>query len=75
MFFRKFRTRRELVEKSSLRRSAMSIEIGLSKLPHSVGVLCILRREFLLGVFAGVFLRISSGLPAPLKIVQSLVHL
>ena len=30
----------------------MSIELGLSKLPHSVGVLCILRPEFCLGVSA-----------------------
>ena len=43
----------------------MSIENGLSKLPHSVGVLCILCTGF-----AGVFLL---RLPAPLKIVQSLV--
>ena len=43
----------------------MSIEIGLSKLSHSVGVLYILRAEFCWGVF--------SWLPAPLKIVQSLV--
>ena len=49
----------------------MSIEMGLSKLPHSVGVLCILRREFLLGVF----LRISSRLLAPLKTVQTIVLL
>ncbi len=34
----------------------MSIENSLSKLRHSVGVLCILRRELL-----GVFLRISAG--------------
>ena len=41
--------------------------MGLSKLPHSVGVLCILRPEFCWGV--------SSGLPAPPKIVQSLVYI
>ena len=67
IFFGKFRTRKEPVENASLRRSAMSIEIGLSKLLHSVGVLCILRPKFCLGV--------SSGLPAPLKILESLVRI
>ena len=40
----------------------MSIEMGLSKLPHSVGVLCILRREFAWGISADFFL--VGGLPA-----------
>ena len=47
----------------------MSIAIGVSKRPHAVGVLCLLRPEFCLGISVD-FLSVA----CLLKIVQSLVE-